>query len=164
LSIGLENAAIQNNQPSPLLKAPMSPVTGVVLPYQISLPNLPDWVKMQKMGAYDREYIFGNACMGVIAEPVGTHNSQHTADLAIGLMKKRVPNATTTEPTHIDIGLKFWATFDAAATVQGMDFKYRYYVYGDDNNTYQIITWCNPQSFDHFAPVFDRIAQSFKMP
>src|SRR5215469_5274109 len=70
--------AARRGEPSQLLTADMTPVSGNSIPYQISLPSVDEWQKDQSLQQFD--YLFkyhDSAYLGVIAEGVGLGTPQH---------------------------------------------------------------------------------------
>ena len=100
----------------------------------------------------------------MIAEGIGLGTSQKICDLSKTNLALKASSYVTTPPVALDIDSHSWLTYDATATLTGVEIKYRFYVYADSNYTIQVITWTGPVLFDHYAPVFDRIAKSFKLP
>jgi hypothetical protein len=142
----------------------MSPVSGTSLLYEISLPSADLWNKETGRGAFDRLFNYQEAYVGVVPESVGVGSSGKMCDIAQQHLEAKATECSFTISHPVEIDSHSWLTYDATATIQSVQIKYRYYVYSDANQTFQIITWTLVPLFDHDAPVFDRIAQSFKMP
>ena len=150
---------------SDLLTASMTPVPGSAIGYQISYPMIDSWKKLDPSnGAFDQLYNFHDAYVGVIAEGIGVGTPQRICDLSQKNLTDKASQYSFTSPQPIQIDSHPWLTYDATATVSGVDLKYRFYVYADANYTFQIISWTGPGAFDKVNPVFDRVAQSFKLP
>lgn len=156
--------AERGDETSELLTAMMSPVPGNVLPYEISLPMASAWHKDNNQPPFDYLFSYHDAYLGVIAEGVGSQNPQNICDISQKNVADKASKYSFTTPEPIEIDSHSWLTYDANATVSGINIKYRFYVYGDTNYSYQIISWTGPVLFDNDAPLFDRIAKSFKMP
>jgi len=157
-------AAARRGEPSQLLTAEMTPVTGVAIPYQISIPELNSWQKDDNHPPYDYLFNAHDAYVGIIAEPVGLKTPENVCALSQKNISRKAADYTFTASQPINIDSRQWLTFDATATFKDIPIKYRFYDYADTNYTIQIITWTVPALFNHNAPVFDRIAKSFKMP
>jgi hypothetical protein len=148
-----------------LLVGNMSPASGTVLPYQISYPSMQSWIKHAKGGSdYDQLYNCGDVYVGVIAENIGLGTPQRVCNAAQRTLTKHAPQRTFTTPLPITIDSHSWLTYDAAATIDGTNIDYRFYVYADSDHTFQIICWTAPGNFASTVPVFDRVAESFKLP
>ncbi len=161
----LEVAAASRGEASPLLTANMTPLTGQAIPYQISLPSADEW--SQKTGQRPFDYLFAyqqSAYVGIIAEGIGVKSSEHAVELTQENISKKASDCTFSSAQPIEIDSHSWLTYDASATIHDIQIKYRFYVYADSDYTFQIMAWTVPRLFDHEAPVFDRIAKSFKMP
>ena len=160
-----EMNAARRGDPSQLLTADMTSISGNSIPYQISLPSMDEWQKDQSLQQFD--YLFkyhDSAFVGIIAEGVGLGTPQHACDLAQKHIKEKASECSFTDTQPIDIDSHSWLTYDVDATVSYAHVKYRFYVYADTNYTVQIMAWSGPALFEHDAPVFDRIAKSFKLP
>jgi len=148
---------------SDLLTASMTPVPGSAIGYQISYPMIDSWKKLDPSnGAFDPLYNFHDAYVGVIAEGIGVGTPQRICDLSQKNLTDKASQYSFTSPQPIQIDSHPWLTYDATATVSGVDLRYRFYV--DADYTFQIISWTGPGAFDKVNPVFDRVAQSFKLP
>lgn len=148
-----------------LLTGSLSPASGTVIPYQISYPSIQSWNKHAKDGSdYDQLYNCGDVYVGVIAENIGLGTPQRICDVAQKNLSRHAPQHSFTIPLPITIDSHSWLTYDATATIDGININYRFYVYSDSNNTFQIICWTAPGKFASTAPVFDRVAESFKLP
>jgi hypothetical protein len=154
----------RGDETSELLTAMMSPVPGNVLPYEISLPMSSAWRKDNSQPPFDYLFSYHDAYVGVIAEGFGSQNPQNMCGLSQKNVADKASKYSFTTPEPIEIDSHSWLTYDATATVSGINFKYRFYVYGDTNYSFQIISWTGPILFDNDAPLFDRVAKSFKMP
>jgi hypothetical protein len=159
-----EMAAAQRGEPSELLTAPMTQVSGVAIPYEISLPSEDEWTKNDNRPPYDHLYSYRDAYVGVIAEAYGAQTSENACDLSQRNVLSRDPQAIVSPTQSLTIDSHTWLTYDVSATVNQIQVKYRFYVYGDPNYTFQIMTWTSPSLFNHDAPVFDRIAKTFQLP
>jgi hypothetical protein len=149
---------------SHFLTAGMTPMTGSEIPYQISFPGIDQWQKDTSPAPFDYLYYCDDAYVGIIPESIGLGAPQKACDISRHNLISKASHYSFTPEQPIEIDSHSWLTFDATATIRGIDLEYRYYVYADTNYTFQIITWSVPAVFDHYAPVFDRIAESFKMP
>jgi hypothetical protein len=150
---------------SQLLTADMTPISGNALPYQISIPSLDEWQKNTSLQQYDNLFVYHNsAYVGIIAEGMGLGTPQHICDISRKHFKEKASECTFTDVQPIDIDSHSWLTYDVDATVSYAHIKYRVYVYADTNYTIQILAWSGGALFDRDAPVFDRIAKSFKLP
>ena len=158
-----EVAAAKRGEPSALLTAPMTSITGNLSSYEISLPSADDWTKKTGHHPYDYVFSYNDAYLGAIVERIGLGTSEHVCEFAKKNITAKASESSVTEPTPIQIDSHNWLTFDVTATVSGIHIKYRYYVYADANNTVQLISWTSPPLFDRYAPVFDRVAKSFKL-
>lgn len=148
-----------------LLTADMTSISGNSLPYQISLPSADEWQKNTSLQQYDNLFVYRNsAYLGIIAEGVGLGTPQHICDISQKHFKEKSSECTFTDVQPIDIDSHSWLTYDVNATVSYVHIKYRVYVYADANYTFQILAWSGGAFFDGDAPVFDRIAKSFKLP
>ena len=154
----------RQGQPSQLLTADMSPVSGNSIPYEISLPWMNEWQKIDTQMPFDHIFSYRDAYIGVIAEGIGVGTPQRVCDLTQQNLAAKASSFSATTPSPIEIDSHSWLTYDVTATIKGLNLKYRYYVYADTNYTFQIMTWTGPALFDHYTPVFDRVAKSFKMP
>jgi hypothetical protein len=159
-----EMTAARRGKPSELLQAAMTPVSGNALSYQISLPSSEVWGKNDSHPPFDYLFSYRDAYVGVIAEGIGLGTAQKICDLSQTNLASKASSFVTTTPVVLDIDSHSWLTYDATATLTGVEIKYRFYVYADSNCTIQVITWTGPMLFDHYAPIFDRIAKSFKLP
>ena len=157
-------ANARQGRPSELLTADMTPVTGNAMAYQVSLPSVDSWAKSSEHSPFDYLFSYNEAYVGIIAEDVGLKTPQRVCDLSQKNISSKAPDVTFTVPQPIEIDSRSWLTFDASATIKDIPIKYRFYDYADTNYTIQIITWTLPPLFDHDAPVFDRVAKSFKLP
>jgi hypothetical protein len=119
------NASIMGS-PSQLLTASMTPVAGNVLPYQISYPWLDSW-KKESFGAFDQLFSYRDAYVGVIAEGIGVGTPQRVCDLSQQNLAAKASVFSATTPVPIEIDSHSWLTYDAMATVSGMNVKYRFY-------------------------------------
>lgn len=159
-----EMLAADRGQSSQFMTAPMTSVKGDAIAYEISLPSLDTWTRDVAHRQFDCFFNYNDAYVGVIAEGIGLRTPQRICEISQTNLASAASQYTTTTPAPIQIDSRSWLTYDATATVKGVQVKYRYYVYSDADYTFQIITWTGPVLFDHYAPVFDRIAKSFKMP
>ncbi|HTV42469.1 MAG TPA: hypothetical protein VMF08_18020 [Candidatus Sulfotelmatobacter sp.] len=160
-----EISAARRGEPSQLLTADMTPISGNALPYQISLPSIDEWQKKTSLRQYDNLFVYhDSAYLGIIAEGVGLGTPQHICDISQKHFKEKAAECTFTDVQPIDIDSHSWLTYDVDATISYAHIKYRVYVYADANYTIQILAWSGGALFDHNAPVFDRIAKSFKLP
>ena len=158
-----EMTAAKQGEPSGLLTAVMSPVAGrAFIPYTISLPWEGDWSKKSDSSPYDYLFSYRELYIGVIVEGLGAGSSQKACEYAQKNMRNKAPECSFTEPKEIKIGDLTWASYDAAATISNIDFKYRVFVYSDKGRSAQIICWTGPVLFERFAPVMNRIAESFR--
>ena len=148
--------------PSALLTAAMTSVPGkAAVPYTISLPWEGEWGKKSNP-PYDYVFSYQDLYVGVIVEGFGAGSPQKVCDFAQKLVQTKASQCSFTEPTEIKIGDLNWLSYDVTATLSNMDFKYRYFVYADKGRTAQIICWTGPVVFNHYAPVMNRIAESFR--
>ena len=148
-----------------LMTGSMTPVAGSVIPYSISYPWISSWKKQDTSDdAFDQLYSFHDAYVGVIAEGVGLGTPQRICDLSQKHLAEKATQYTLTTAQSIDIDSRSWLTYDATATVSGVDVKYRFYVYADRNYSFQILAWTGPGEFGAVSSVFDRVAKSFTMP
>ena len=159
-----EMTAARRGKPSEFLQAAMTPVSGNALSYQISLPSSEVRGKNDSHPPFDYLFSYRDAYVGVIAEGIGLGTAQKICDLSQTNLASKASSFVTTTPVVLDIDSHSWLTYDATATLTGVEIKYRFYVYADSNCTIQVITWTGPMLFDHYAPIFDRIAKSFKLP
>lgn len=159
-----EMAAARRGEPSELLTADMSTVMGISVPYQISVPALDSWAKNDSQPPFDYIFSYRDAYVGIIADRVGLGTPERVLELSQKNISRKAPDCTFTEAQPITIDSHQWLTFDVSATIRDVPFKYRFYDYADTNYTFQIMTWTVPSLFDHDAPVFDRMAKSFKLP
>jgi hypothetical protein len=159
-----EVVAAKQGQPSALLTAEMTPFTGSLIPYEISIPAESQWTKARDHRPYD--YVFNNGIgyFGTIVEGIGLSTPQRVYEMSKKHVMSKASESAVTEPKAVEIDSRDWLTFDVTATVSGAHLKYRYYVYADTNYTVQLISWTGPILFDRYSPVFDRIAKSFKLP
>jgi len=97
-------------------------------------------------------------------EGIGLGTPERVCEIAQKNVSSKASQVSFTAPVSVQIDSHSWLTYDAAATLNGINIKYRFYVYADTNNTVQMITWTGPSLFNRYAPVFDRIAKTFKMP
>jgi hypothetical protein len=159
-----ELAAARRGEPSALLQAAMAPVPGNELAYEIALPSSEAWAKKDDHPPFDYLFSYRDAYVGVIAEGIGLGTPQRICDVAQTNLASKASSFVFSTPVAVDIDSHSWLTYDATATLVGVKIKYRFYVYADSNCTIQVIAWTGPLLFDHYAPVFDRIAKSFKLP
>lgn len=159
-----ELVAARKHEPSQLLTAAMTPVTGSTISYTISMPWLEDWQKSDNHAPFDYLFSYHDAYVGVIAEGIGMGTSERIRDFTQKNIAAKAESYSASTATNITIDAHTWITYDADATMHGVKIKYRFFVYSDADYTFQIITWTGPSLFDHFSPVFDRVAGSFKMP
>ena len=159
-----EIAATRRGSPAELLMATMTPISGNVLPYQISLPSLDAWAKNDSRPPFDYVFSYRDAYVAIIPEGIGLGTPEKIYAVSRKNLGSKASALQTSTPVPIEIDAHPWLTYDATTTVDGVDIKYRFYVYADSQYTIQIVTWTGPVLFDHYAPVFDRIAKSFKMP
>jgi hypothetical protein len=159
-----EIAAAKQGQPSDLLSADMSAIHGTAIPYAISFPWLSAWHDDTEQAHFDHFMFYHDSYVGIIAEGIGLGTPQAVCDLAQMNLAARAAQHSFTKAVPVTIDARPWLTYDADANVKGIPIKYRFYVYADTNYTFQIITWTGPVMFDRTAPVFDRIAKSFKLP
>jgi hypothetical protein len=159
-----ELVAAKKHEPSQLVTAAMTPVTGSTIPYSISLPWLDDWHKSDNHVPFDYMFNYRDAYVGVVAEGIGMGTPERIRDFTQKNLATKADSYSATTATNITIDAHTWITYDADATMHGVKIKYRFFVYADADYTFQIITWTGPALFDHFSPVFDRVAGSFKMP
>jgi len=159
-----EIAAARRGNPSEMLTATMTPISGNALPYEISLPSLSAWAKNNSRPPFDYFFAYRDAYVGIIPEGIGLGSPEKICAISRKNLASKASHLQTTTPVPIEIDSHSWLTYDVAATVEGVDIKYRFYVYADSNCTIQIVTWTGPLLFDRYAPVFDRIAKSFKLP
>jgi hypothetical protein len=142
----------------------MTAVTGKAMPYEISLPYVESWAKDSSHSPFDYLFIYHDACLGIIAENIGAGTPERMCEISRKNLASKASTCAATQPAAIAIDSRSWLTFDADATVKGVHFKYRYYVYGDAERAIQIMAWTGPVVFERYAPIFDRIAKSFKLP
>ncbi len=161
---GREAAAARRGRPAALLGAEMTPVTGLNVPYEISLPALAAWTQQDARAPFDHLFSYHDAYVAVIAEGVGVGSSERLCEFARHNLEAKTSRCTATAPTRLDINGRAWLTFDAAVTTQGVELKYRFYIYADGEYSIQLITWTGPALFPRYAPVFDRIARTFRLP
>ena len=148
-----------------LLTASTTVVPGTTIPYEISYPSFGDWKKVDSSNAaFDQLYTIQDTYVGVIAEKIGVGNPQRICDIAQKNLADKASQYQVTAARPVQIDSHSWLTYDATATVSGFHLKYRFYVYSDDNVTFQVFYWTSPAQFDSTVPVFDRVAQSFKLP
>lgn len=159
-----DRSSARRDEPSVLLNATMHPIIGNHLPYSISLPNLVEWKKNDARDPFDHLFNYHEAYVGVIAEGIGMGSTDKLVDFTRKNLAERADSLTTTPPHEIQIDGHTWTTYDAGAVIKGIKIKYRYYLYSDEDYSFQIMTWTGTVMFTQNAPVFDRIAQSFKMP
>ena len=159
-----EIAAANRGEPSDLLTATMTPLTGNSISYEISLPGASEWSKNGNRPPYDYVFNYRDAYLGAIVEGGGLETSQRVCDLAQKNLSAKASEFSFTTPTPIQIDSRSWLTYDATATVKGINIKYRFYVYADANNTIQLISWTIPLHFERYEAIFDRIAKTFKLP
>lgn len=159
-----EIAAARRGDPSQLLTAAMTPISGNSIPYEISLPWLTAWQKNDSKPPFDYLFSYRDAYVGIIAEGIGMGTPEHACDIIQGNLASKASSSSVTTPVPIVIDSHSWLTYDTDATIQGVQIKYRFYVYADSHCTFQVVTWTGPPLFNRYAPVFDRIAKSFKMP
>jgi hypothetical protein len=164
LSHAHEIAAAKQGQASDLLSADMSAIHGTAIPYEISFPWLSAWHDDTEQAHFDHFMAYHDAYVGIIAEGIGLGTPQAVCDMAQMNLASRAAQHTFTKAVPLIIDSRPWLTYDADANIKGIQIKYRFYVYADTNYTFQIITWTGPVLFDRNAPVFDRIAKSFKLP
>ncbi len=164
LNHSTEIAAARRGEPSQLLTAAMTSVPGNALPYEISLPWLSSWERNDSKAPFDYLFSYHDAYVGVIPEGIGFGTPERICDVSQKNLAAKASRYSVTTPTPIEIDSHSWLTYDATATISEVEIKYRFYVYADSNYTFQIVTWTGPALFDRDAPVFDRIAKSFKMP
>jgi hypothetical protein len=156
--------ATRHSRPTDLLEATMTSVTGNALPYEISLPSLGAWKRNEQNATFDLLFGYRDAYVGIIAENVGMGTPERLCNFTRGNLEKKASRCTTTPPIHVEINGRTWLTYDADVTIDGMDLKFRYYVYADAKYSVQILTWTGSALFEGYEPVFDRIARSFKFP
>ena len=159
-----EMAAARHGDPSELLAAAMTPVSGNALPYEISLPVLSAWAKNDSRPPFDYLFSYRDAYVAIIPEGIGLGTPEKICAISRKNLESKASRLQTTTPVSIEIDSHSWLTYDATATVEGVDIIYRFYVYADSNYTFQIVTWTGTPLFKRYAPVFDRIAKTFKMP
>jgi uncharacterized membrane protein len=159
-----EISAAHRAEPSQLLTAAMTRVSGNSIPYEISIPWLSAWKKDDSHAPFDYLFSYRDAYVGIIAEGIGLGSPERIGDISQKNLARKASEFSATEPVPIEIDSHSWLTYDATATVEGIGIKYRFYVYADSNYTFQIVTWTGPALFKGNAPVFDRIAKSLKMP
>jgi hypothetical protein len=158
-----EITAARRGDPSQLLTATMTPVSGAALPYEISIPLLSAWAKNDSRPPFDYVFSYRDAYVAIVPEGIGLGTPEKICAVSRKNLASKASSLQTTTPIPTEIDSHSWLTYDATATVDGVDIKYRFYVYADSQYTIQIVTWTGPLLFDHYAPVFDRIAKSFKM-
>ena len=154
----------RHGESSQLLTAAMSPVSGNSIAYEISFPWMNDWQENDSRSPFDHIFSYHDAYVGIIAEGIGVGTPQRVCDLTQKNLASKTSSFSATAPEPIEIDSHSWLTYDVTATLNGLNVKYRYYVYADTNYTFQIMTWTGPALFNHYAPVFNRVAKSFKMP
>ena len=159
-----EIAVARRGEPSQLLTAAMTPISGNAIPYEVSLPWLTEWQKNDSKPPFDCLLSYRDAYVGIISEGIGMGTPEHACHIIQANLASKASSASATTPVPVSIDSHSWLTYDTDATIQGIKIKYRFYVYADSNYTFQIVTWTGPALFDRYAPVFDRIAKSFKMP
>lgn|GEM_PF-1874884 len=159
-----EAAAARRGEPSQLLSATMTPVSGNAVAYQISLPDADAWAKKDSKDPFDYIFSYRDAYIGLIPEEIGVGSPQRIYEISRKNLEARATHLTTTTPTPVEIDSRSWLTYDATATISGIDIKYRFYVYADAHYTFQIVSWTGASLFERDAPVFDRVAKSFKFP
>ena len=159
-----EIAAARRGDPSELLTATMTPVSGNLLSYEISLPSLNAWSKNDSKPPFDYLFSYRDAYIAIIPEGIGLGTAEKICAISRKNLASKASRLQTTTPVPIEIDSHSWLTYDATATVEGVDIKYRFYVYADTNYTFQVVTWTGLSLFNRYAPVFDRAAKSFKMP
>jgi hypothetical protein len=154
----------RQGEPSQLITAAMSPVSGNSIAYTISLPWMSDWQKNDSHAPFDYLFSYHDAYLGIIAEGIGLGSPERICDVSQKNLASKASQFSVTTPVPVEIDSRSWLTYDATATLREVTIKYRFYVYADSNYTFQIIAWTGPALFTRNAPVFDRIANSFKMP
>ncbi|HEY1661448.1 MAG TPA: hypothetical protein VGI03_03430 [Verrucomicrobiae bacterium] len=167
LFLGLTRMAsgqTQLGQPSRLLTAAMTPISGKTLGYQISFPGINNWQIYDAKPPFDFVYHYYDAYVGILPEGIGHGSPESACELIRKRMQARVQDFSATTPTPVIIDSRRWLTYDVNLTTRGIKLEYRYYVYSDNDYTIQIVTWTTPKHFDSYAPLFDRVANSFKFP
>ena len=157
-------AAAKRGEPSPLLTADMTEITGNPFPYKISVPAYNDWKDKLSNPPYDHFLAYNDAYVGVIAENVGVATPESVRDFYQKNITQNSSDYSFSDSHEIIIDSRKWLTYDATATLKGVKIKYRFYLYSDNSRTVQILAWTEPVLFDRYAPVFDRIAKSFQFP
>ena len=158
-----EVSASRRGEVSDLLQATMTPVAGLAVPYEISLPSLGAWQHEENRAPFDHFFSYRDAYAAVIAENVGMKTPERLCDFTRGMLEQKASRCVTTPPVHLEINGRTWISYDAEATVEGIDLKYRYFLYADDAHSIQLITWTGTGLFPRYGPIFDRIARSFKL-
>jgi hypothetical protein len=77
-----EIAAARRGEPSHLLTAAMTSVSGSALPYQISLPWLSSWAKNDSHAPFDYLFSYHDAYVSVIAEGIGVGTPERICDIS----------------------------------------------------------------------------------
>jgi hypothetical protein len=154
----------RTSRPADLLEATMTAVTGNAFPYEVSLPALGAWKRNDQSATFDLLLGYRDAYVGIVAENVGMGTPERLCNFTRGNLEKKASRCTTTPPIHVEINGRTWLTYDADVTIDGMELKFRYYLYADARYSVQILTWTGSALFEGYEPVFDRIARSFKFP
>jgi len=96
-----EIAAARHGSPSELLTATMTPVSGNVLPYQISLPSLEAWAKNDSKPPFDYMFSYRDAYVAIIPEGIGLGTPERIYAVSRkNLASKASSLQTTTSGSH----------------------------------------------------------------
>lgn len=148
-----------------LATAVMSPVKGQSISYQISLPDKSHWeITRNPTASADYRFYYRKAYISIIPQNIGFETPERAASLAQKNLMEVGKDQKIGAVKPIRIDGRRWLTFDVTANLKGTNFKYRYYVYSDADYSFQIMCWSSSKHFDECAPIFDRVAHSFKFP
>ena len=132
--------------------------------YQLDLPA--DWTSVAGFESVnpDADFLHGNAdqtrLISVIAEPKADFAD---FDTYVDLVSQNIEATSGKKPTFKNLDKFKGKETEFAATVQGMNFNYIYYVIETDNNFMQLYSWSFASEFDQARPELIDIMDSFKV-
>jgi hypothetical protein len=93
-----EIVAARRGDPSQLLTAAMTPVSGNSISYEISLPWLSAWQRNDSHVPFDCLFSYHDAYVGIIAEGIGLGTPEHACDIIQKNLAAKASSFTATAP------------------------------------------------------------------
>ena len=90
-------------------------------PTRFRFRRLDVWSKNDSRPPFDYLFSYRDAYVGVIAEGIGLGTAQKICDLSKTNLASKASRYVTTTPVALDIDSHSWLTYDATATLTGVE-------------------------------------------